>query len=584
MKKLLKHYWPEIWKYKHLVIVMVLSLCITVAIEMSFPFLFRSIVDNMQASFLDTPENYAGLRTTLLYLAFAYGGMWLGWRINELCIVFFETRSMRDMEVRAFRAIESQSVKFFKETFTGSLVKKIARFTNAFENLADIFYFNFLREFIKIIGILTIFYFEKPVFTLLFLLWSTIFVGGSYLYATLTLRYGIEAAKYDSKVSAAIADSLSNVMAIKTFAKEIAELERFRDISWQRYRKRLYAWLSHNALNILQATLMLGAEFGLIWFSIEQWKEGTFTAGDFMFLQTAIFMLFHSLWDFGRKIQNAFEARADAEEMIEIFENSIDVLDKKDAKAFEFKEGKIEMKDMSFTFQSDNKVLFEDFNLTIQPGERVALVGPSGGGKSTLTSLLFRFYDVTNGSIKIDGQNIADVTQRSLRKHISLVPQTPELFHRSIAENIAFGRPDASLDEIKKAAKMAHADVFIEQLEKGYNTLVGERGVKLSGGERQRIAIARAFVENAPILILDEATSALDSIAEKHIQNAIFALMENRTSIVIAHRLSTILSMDRIVVIKDGRIVEQGKHQELLDKNGLYSTLWKHQGGLIGDI
>ena len=236
---------------------------------------------------------------------------------------------------------------------------------------------------------------------------------------------------------------------------------------------------------------------------------------------------------------------------------------------------------VSFTYIGKNESkLFENLNLTIPAGQNVGIVGPSGGGKTTITKLLLRFMDIRSGAIKIDGINIAEVTQTSLRDAITYVPQEPLLFHRSIKENIAYGKPSATMKEITTAAKKAHAHDFIEKLPQGYDTLVGERGIKLSGGQRQRVALARAILKDAPIIVLDEATSALDSESERLIQEALFSLMEGRTTIVIAHRLSTIKHLDRILVLKDGKIIEDGNHVDLIKKkNGTYAKLWSHQSG-----
>jgi ATP-binding cassette subfamily B protein len=241
--------------------------------------------------------------------------------------------------------------------------------------------------------------------------------------------------------------------------------------------------------------------------------------------------------------------------------------------------GAVTFENVSFTHAGADDAIFENFELTIQPGEKIGLVEHSGSGKTTFTRLLLRFSDIDSGQILIDGQNIAHITQDDLHRHIAYVPQEPLLFHRSIAENIAYGKAEADQAEIEKVAKLAHAAEFIETLPKGYETLVGERGVKLSGGQRQRVAIARAMIKDAPILVLDEATSALDSESEKLIQSALWKLMEGRTAVVIAHRLSTIQKMDRIVVLDNGKIVEQGSHKNLLQKNGTYAALWAHQSG-----
>lgn len=282
-------------------------------------------------------------------------------------------------------------------------------------------------------------------------------------------------------------------------------------------------------------------------------------------------------------MRRLYEGFADAHEMIVILETPHDVQDTPTANALTVSEGAITLKDVGFNF-NETRVILEDFSLEIPGGQKVALVGPSGAGKSTITKLLLRLYNVTSGHITIDSQDIAEVTQDSLREAISFVPQEPILFHRSLMDNIRYGRLDATDDEVFEAARKAHCHEFIELLKDGYGTLVGERGVKLSGGERQRVAIARAILKNAPILVLDEATSSLDSESEALIQDALRVLMEGKTVVVIAHRLSTIMTMDRIVVVEGGKVVADGTHDELLTQGGLYHKLWSIQaGGFITD-
>ena len=293
------------------------------------------------------------------------------------------------------------------------------------------------------------------------------------------------------------------------------------------------------------------------------------------------------LWEFGNNaLRNYNRAFGDAQEMLSVLDLEPSVKDPIQPEESRIDKGSIEFQDMSFTHPETNSddSLFVNLNLTIQAGEKIGLVGHSGSGKTTLTKLLLRFDDIDGGQILIDGQNITHVTQDDLRAKIAYVPQEPLLFHRSIYENIAYGRPSANEKEIRRAAEQAHAADFIDKLPKGYNTLVGERGVKLSGGQRQRIVIARALLKNAPILVLDEATSALDSESEQLIQSALWKLMEGRTAIVIAHRLSTIQKMDRILVLEDGTIVEEGDHKRLLSKKGTYAKLWARQsGGFLED-
>ena len=296
----------------------------------------------------------------------------------------------------------------------------------------------------------------------------------------------------------------------------------------------------------------------------------------FQFSQTILM----NLWDVSSIFKNFTRVFGDAHEMTIILDTVDTVVDEKGAKKLIVDKGGIAFDHITFTHADAKESIFKDFNLELKPGERIGLAGLSGSGKTTLTKLLLRFADVDKGTIKIDDQNIRKVTQHSLRKNIAYVPQEASLFHRTIAENIAYAKPDASMEEIKHAAKLANAAEFIEKLPNGYETMVGERGVKLSGGQRQRIAIARAILKDAPILVLDEATSALDSESEALIQEALLRLMHGRTSIVVAHRLSTISSLDRIVVLENGKIIEQGPHEELLkNPNGQYKKLWSRQSG-----
>jgi ATP-binding cassette subfamily B protein len=302
--------------------------------------------------------------------------------------------------------------------------------------------------------------------------------------------------------------------------------------------------------------------------------------GVFAFTYTlALLTRFFNINHIIRQLSDTFTVAAP---MAVVLEEQAEIKDAEGAQTLEVKSGVIEIKDVDFKYSDTSGALavFEKLSLRIQPGEKIGLVGHSGGGKTTLTRLLLRFEDIQSGQILVDGQDISQVTQASLRDAISYVPQEPLLFHRSIRENIAYGKPDTALSKIKTAAGKAHADDFIEKLPDGYDTIVGERGVKLSGGQRQRVAISRAILKNAPILVLDEATSALDSESEKAIQSALWELMKDKTAIVIAHRLSTIQRLDRIIVLDEGKIIEEGSHAALLkQKNGLYAKLWAHQSG-----
>ncbi|MBV8653055.1 MAG: ABC transporter ATP-binding protein, partial [Alphaproteobacteria bacterium] len=314
------------------------------------------------------------------------------------------------------------------------------------------------------------------------------------------------------------------------------------------------------------------------------WSAGRATAGDVTYVLTTYFVLSGYLRDVGMHIRNLRRSVNELEEVVAIEDEPLGVADREDAVPIRIDAGRVVFERVRFHYAGHTALLFEDFSLAIAAGERVGLVGPSGSGKTSFVKLVQRLYDVTSGRVLIDGQDVALATQSSLRRQIAIVPQEPVLFHRSLAENIAYGRPGATPAEIERAAALANAAGFIERLPKGYATLVGERGVKLSGGERQRVALARAFLADAPVLILDEATSSLDSESEALIQEAMARLMVGRTTIVIAHRLSTVRALDRILVFERGRIVEEGDHERLIRReNGLYRMLFDHQAmGLVG--
>ena len=368
-------------------------------------------------------------------------------------------------------------------------------------------------------------------------------------------------------------------MNIKLFTNYEGENERFAKVTDEQFRLRKKTWDLGNIGDLIQAALMISAEFLVMYIAVKAWSTGELSVGDIVLLQAYLVRIFDKLWNAGKNIQRVYEAIADANEMTQLLLTPHEVQDAPNAGQLHITKGAIDFAGVSFGYQRDVQVV-RDLNLHIAPGERLALIGPSGGGKSTVVRLLFRFHDLNAGKILIDGQNIAGVTQDSLRQALSLVPQDPILFHRSLMENIRYAKPSATSEEVVRAAKLANAHEFISSFRQGYETFVGERGIKLSVGERQRVAIARAILKDAPILVLDEATSSLDSESEMLIQDALKKLMQSRTTIVIAHRLSTIMQMDRIVVVENGKIIEEGKHEELLKvQQGVYQKLWGIQAG-----
>lgn len=398
------------------------------------------------------------------------------------------------------------------------------------------------------------------------------------------MKFDLERSEAESKATALLADSITNTANVKLFNGYAREVQSFRDANYKVRKLRHFTWQLDGIFDGIQGFLVIVLEVGLFAFAIQLWKQGVITAGDFILLQSYIIIIIYDIWNFGKIIRYLYTDLADAEEMTVTLTTPHGITDVHQAADLEVTAGAITFKKADFFYHNTRKII-SHLNLEIKAKEKVAFVGPSGAGKSTVVKLIMRNYDLTGGKIMIDKQDIAKVTQESLWQAVSLVPQDPILFHRTLLENIRYGKPDATDEEVIAAAKLAHCDEFIQEFPEKYTTFVGERGVKLSGGERQRVAIARAILRNAPILVLDEATSSLDSESESLIQDALNNLMRNKTVIVIAHRLSTIMKMDRIVVINRGTIVEEGSHAELLKQpQGLYQQLWKLQaGGFMAD-
>ena len=478
------------------------------------------------------------------------------------------TISMRRIIGDAFYRVQRFSADWQANSFAGATVRKISRGMWAYDEFADTIYIGYLPAAIVLVGItanLMVHWLLMGVFVLVAV---SIYLVVSILLVSLYVAPANEIMnESDSAVGAAMADAVSCNATVKSFGAEKREDKRFFDVAdlWRRRARK--AWSREINGGTVLSVMSLLLQAGLLSLALWYWSRGQATAGDVTFVMTSYFVIHGYLREIGQHVRNMQKAINEIEDLVGFQNQVIDVADRETASDLRAAGGAIAFDGVTFRYGNQQTPIYADFSLRIGAGERVALVGPSGSGKSTFVKLVQRLYDVDHGEIRIDGQDIAGATQESLRRAIALVPQDPALFHRSLAENIAYARPEASREEIEQAARRAHAHDFIQRLPQGYETLVGERGVKLSGGERQRVALARAFLADAPILILDEATSSLDSITEAQIQEAIEELMEGRTTIVIAHRLSTVRSVDRILVFRDGCIVEQGTQQELLARD-----------------
>ena len=496
-----------------------------------------------------------------------------------ICLTQLETRVRPQLQMRAFNWLTSQSLSFHANTFSGAIVNKVNKFTAGYITLTDIFCLRFLRMFTNVVIAMVVIAFFSPWIALAMFIWTVCFTIINQKLFARRLKLSKAAAVADTELTAHLADAIGNIAAVKAFGSEQSEAEIHQQKSNDRSHKKYLSWMAGIKNDALLGSMMSVLQITVLALTLHAVSSHAIEIGTMLLVQVYVTQIISELWDLSNMTRTIEQAVTDAEEMIEIFDIDPEVKDPEKPLPVQITKGAITFDHVDFMHDGAQDALFTDFSLAIKSGEKIGLVGHSGSGKTTLTRLLLRFSDIDEGTITIDGQNIAQVAQSELRQRIAYVPQEPVLFHRSLRENIAYGKPDATDAEVAKAAKLAHAADFIDKLPDGYDTLVGERGIKLSGGQRQRIAIARAILKNAPILVLDEATSALDSESEKLIQAALNRLMKGRTTIVIAHRLSTIQKMDRIVVMHDGAIVEQGSHADLIAQKGAYASLWNHQSG-----
>ncbi|MBS0333830.1 MAG: ABC transporter ATP-binding protein [Proteobacteria bacterium] len=489
--------------------------------------------------------------------------------------------NMKEMTDEGFKKVQSFSADWHADTFAGATVRRLSRAMWGYDAVSDAALVFLGPAIIVLVGLCLMIAARWP--------WIGAFSAvlvGAYIASNLVLTNvyarpaNLRSVALDSRIGGALADSISSNPTVKAFGAEAREEARIAGVTemWRRAANKTWnrftdIWLIHNMI-------LVALQAGLTGLLLRLWVKGQASAGDVAFVITAFMLMTGYLRNIGDNIRMTQKGLDDAEDVARYATMAPQVVDAPGAKPFHPDLGEIVFDRVVFRYKSAERPLYDRFTLRIAPGERVALVGPTGAGKSTFVKLIQRLYDVQEGQILIDGQDIALVDQHSLRRGIAVVPQDPALFHRTLSENIAYARPDATQDEVELAAKRARAHDFILRLPQGYSTLVGERGVKLSGGERQRVAIARAFLADAPILVLDEATSSLDVETERQVQAAMEELMVGRTTIVIAHRLSTIRGADRILVFEDGRIVEEGKHAELVQRNGPYARLHAVTEGL----
>ncbi len=585
-KSTLKLFWKEAWRYPYLVIGTLTAIPITTLLNNILPPLIAANVleklssgdyvkDNLAASF--GPQ-------LIFYASLGILGI-LGWRLVDAFTWPLEGRVTRNLAEKIHKKLLSLSADFHANNFTGSLVSQTNKLVGAYVRIADTTIYGTLSMAWGIIFTSIILWNRAQLFVISFNIIIIAFIITAIKVTKSTRKASADYASTESKQTGALADNITNVLAIKSFSSSTQEYRRFSRYT-SKTQKSLYTLMKYILMQIttfslftriLQITALTAAAISIVYFDAN--------VATIFLIFTYSTTIADQLFNFtNNALRNYNRALGDASDMTAILALEPTVKDPDNPEPLFDGIGLVKFNAISFTHDGNDTPIFNNFSLTLKPGEKVGVVGRSGSGKTTLTRLLLRYSDVQKGSITIKEQDIRSITQNDLHTKISYVPQEPLLFHRSLSENIAYGNPKASKQEIEAVAKMAHAHNFINNLPDGYKTLVGERGVKLSGGQRQRVAIARAMLKNAPILVLDEATSALDSESEALIQDALWKLMEGKTTVIIAHRLSTIQRMDRIIVLDNGKIVEEGSHRELIRNNGKYAELWNRQsGGFIED-
>lgn len=556
--------------------VIMLSFVIWSASDAVFPYLLKIIVNTVQSYQGDRAGIFSALSGILLLLGLFWGSAEVCMRLQGILQIYTFPRFRANIREAVFNYVTSHSHDYFSSHFAGNIAKKLADLSTSCQTIMEIVCFNFVTAGTGALIVLVLMWLTNPYFAIILIVWMCCHFGLIFLF----LRHGNQLSEVHSDatstLSGKIVDVLTNMLNVRLFSRrhyEKAYLKHFQEDEIDKAKKAMWS------VEIMRLGLGLNGlllVFGMIFALLYGWVHHFVTLGDFTQILMQSFWLLGWMWFISFQMTTFARETGTIQNALHLIKKEHDITDQKDALPIVIKKGEICFEQVSFAYHKKISV-FNHLKLRIRSGEKIGLVGFSGSGKSTFVNLILRFYDVQSGKILIDDQDIAHVTQDSLRDQIAMIPQDPALFHRTLRENIRYGRLEATDDDVIRAAKAAHCHEFIEKLDGQYEALVGERGVKLSGGQRQRVAIARAILKNAPILILDEATSSLDSVTEKLIQDSLHQLMKGRTTIVVAHRLSTLADMDRILVFNKGEIIEEGTKESLLTANGHFAMLWNMQ-------
>lgn len=540
------------------------------------PYILGVIIDKINEFDTNRAMAWYSMKGWILSGVLIWIAVEVSYRLKDFIQAFCFSKMEGDIRMHMFDHVQRHSPHYFNEHFAGSLSNKISDMASESRQILERFTL-FILFFVSSAISIAFFYFVNPLFALLLGVWILTHIGFSLLFGKKGCSLANVHAETRSTLVGKIVDSLTNNFAVNLFYRFRSEydcINKFQKKEFEtHYQERKFIAWSFVAISVMY----LGGMIFINGFALLLWFQERITTGEIVQVFNTTWSIGTLLWWIGESLPWFFRSVGIGRQALAIMQHPQDILDRQNAASLIVKKGEIVFDKVSFDY--GNKRLFDKLSISISGGEKVGLVGYSGAGKSTFINLILRFYPINGGEIQIDGQNIAHISLESLRNQVALIPQDPQLFHRTIEENIRFGRLDATKNEMLEAAKNAYCDPFIQKTVSGYQSKVGERGTKLSGGERQRMAIARVMLKKAPILILDEATSALDSSTEQLIQNSLEKLMKNRTTLVIAHRLSTLAKMDRILVFHEGGIIEDGSHAELLKLEGHYAFLWKKQVG-----
>ncbi len=569
-------------KYKGLAVGTLLSVFVARLLESSLPYVLKLLVDAITSS----SENNSFVSSEVLNYIWILAGLyvlvlgleWSFWRISGFLGVKWHSHSRAYGHEKLFSYLTGHANQYFVDRFAGNLTSKVDNIKSGIDKALEVIVWTFFPLCIQIIVGIALIALVHHALAIFFTIWVTVFLVINFWLARKTEKLSEINAKISSTLHGQMVDMVTNVSLIHYFSKKQTEEKRLKKFIVEQRDSETKAWNYQEFVLVVNSILQIILVGVVIFGGIYYWSIGSLSLGSMIMLIQLTTGMLAVLAFIGMTANDFMEQYGKVKEGLGEIIQDYHVTDIDNACSLKVETGKIEFSDVGFKYFKGAKV-FDHLNLQIVGGQKVGLVGVSGAGKSTLAALLLRLYDIQKGNITIDNQNISKIKQESLRSNIAFVPQEPLLFHRSITENIKYGKDKASLKEVAQVAKLANAHDFIVQLPQKFETMVGERGVKLSGGQKQRIAIARAMLKNAPILVLDEATSALDSESELLVQEALGNLIKGKTVLAIAHRLSTLLAMDRIIVLDKGKIIEDGTHKELLKKKGIYAKLWDHQAG-----